>query len=49
MMRLKAASVKEKQLVVTAPTSEGISLREKRRKKTPFRFFNTFTLSGGAQ
>ena len=26
-----------------------ISLREKRRKKTPFRFFNILTLSGGAQ
>ena len=45
MMCLKAASVKEKQLVVTAPMSEDFS-EEKRRKKTPFRFFNILTLSG---
>jgi len=33
MMCLKAASVKEKQLVVTAPTSEDFSHEEKRTKK----------------
>ena len=45
MMCLIAASVKEKQLVVTAPTSEDFSEGKKRH----FDFFNTFTLSGGAQ
>jgi hypothetical protein len=32
MMRLKAASVKEKQLVVTAPMSEDFSEGEKKEK-----------------
>ena len=47
-MRLKAASVKEKQLVVTAPTSEDFSEGEK-KEKNAIRFFNILTLSGGAQ